>query len=242
MLYLEDYDFTILENGLNTQKNVDFSGSTSVKLPAGTQIGGSSVAALGIVTSTSANALSVGANGSTNPVLNVDASATSVATGIDVVGKAAASGVNISVISSGTNENLEIDAKGSGTITLNSTGTGNIVSGADVTPASGKRFVPDAGSATSTAHAATINKQAGQITTESLTTAAGTDYTFTLTNSLIAATSTVLASVGLGTATTGTPAVAYITPAAGSATIVIQNIASSAALNGTITINFIVFN
>lgn len=96
----------------------------------------------------------------------------------------------------------------------------------------------NAGTGTSTAAAATVNTQVGQITTESLTTAAGATYSFTLTNSLITATSKVFASVGLGTATTGTPCVAYITPGTGSATIVIQNIAAAAALNGTIKINF----
>lgn len=96
------------------------------------------------------------------------------------------------------------------------------------------------GSATSTVHAATVNTQAGQITTESLTTAAGADYTFTLTNSVIAATSGVFVSVGNGTNTGGTPCLANVTPAAGSATIIIQNIHASAAFNGTLTLNFFV--
>jgi hypothetical protein len=70
--------------------------------------------------------LSVGANGTTNPALKVDGSAPSAATGITVTGRAAASGASISVNSSGTNENLTVDAKGSGTITLGGTSTGNI--------------------------------------------------------------------------------------------------------------------
>jgi len=102
--------------------------------------------------------------------------------------------------------------------------------------------ITGAGSATSTAGAATINKSAGQITTEALTTAAGASYTMTLTNSLIAATSIVLATVGKGTATTGEPVVQFVTPAAGSAVILVRNVAASAALDGTITINFAVFN
>jgi hypothetical protein len=102
--------------------------------------------------------------------------------------------------------------------------------------------ITGASSATSTAAAATLDKTAGQITTEALTTAAGATYTFTLTNSLIAATSIVLVTVGKGTATTGEPVVQFVTPAAGSVVILIRNVAASAALNGTITINFAVFN
>lgn len=78
------------------------------------------------ITSTSANALAVGSQGATNPVLNVDASTASTATGLNLKGAAAAGGMAVTVISSGTNENLSIDAKGSGTITLNGTATGGI--------------------------------------------------------------------------------------------------------------------
>ena len=98
------------------------------------------------------------------------------------------------------------------------------------------------GAGTSTAGAATVNTQTGVVTTESLTTAVGATYTFTLTNALVNANSIVLPVVGKGSATTGTPTVAWVTPAAGSVTIVIQNIHASAALNGTITIGFLVFN
>jgi hypothetical protein len=85
------------------------------------------------VTSSSANALTVGPNGTTNPTFNVDASTASAATGLNVKGAAAASGLAVSVLSSGTNENLTVDAKGSGTITLGGTSTGNIVLNRNVT-------------------------------------------------------------------------------------------------------------
>jgi hypothetical protein len=78
------------------------------------------------VASNSASALTVGPNGATNPALKVDGSVSSAATGINVVGRAAAAGASLAVISSGTNENLTIDAKGSGTVTINATGTGAI--------------------------------------------------------------------------------------------------------------------
>lgn len=98
------------------------------------------------------------------------------------------------------------------------------------------------GSATSTAAAATINGQTGVITTEALTTAAAATYTMTLTNASINANSIVLVTVAKGTATTGEPAVHFVTPAAGSAVILIRNDAAVNALNGTIKIGFVVFN
>ena len=79
------------------------------------------------VSSTSSNALAVGANGATNPAFNIDASTASSATGINIKSAAAAAGVALSVLSSGTNENLKINAKGSGTITIGGTSTGNVI-------------------------------------------------------------------------------------------------------------------
>lgn len=126
MQFIEQYVPVVKYAGLNTEMAVDFSGAPSVALPAGTTIGGSSVAALGVITSNSANALAVGRNGATNPVFNVDDSTSSAATGLNVKGAAAAAGLAVSVISSGTDENLTIDAKGAGTTTLNGTATGAV--------------------------------------------------------------------------------------------------------------------
>lgn len=78
------------------------------------------------VTSSSASAFVVGANGATNPALTVDASASSVATGLNIAGAAAGSRALLSVLSSGTNEGLSIDAKGSGTVRFGATSTGAI--------------------------------------------------------------------------------------------------------------------
>lgn len=75
-----------------------------------------------------------------------------------------------------------------------------------------------------------------------MTTAAGSTYTMTLTNAYISAGSVVLVTVGKGTATTGEPVVQFVTPAAGSAVILIRNVSAAAALNGTIKIGFSVFN
>ncbi len=78
------------------------------------------------ITSTSANALAVGPNGTTDPVFNINASAASAVTGLDIVSAAAGSGLALEVTSSATDENATLDAKGSGTLTLNGTATGTV--------------------------------------------------------------------------------------------------------------------
>jgi len=52
---------------------------------------------------------------------------TTEGTGVKVTSAAAASGVAVAAISSGTNENMTINAKGSGTVSLNSTATGAVI-------------------------------------------------------------------------------------------------------------------
>lgn len=83
---------------------------------------------IGTITSTtsSANALAVGPNGTTNPVLQVDNSTASAATGIKITGAAAAAGIAVAAISSGTNENLTVNAKGSGSVSIGSSSTGGV--------------------------------------------------------------------------------------------------------------------
>lgn len=84
-----------------------------------------------VATTTSANALTAGRQGSTAPAFNVDASAATSATGFEVVAAAAAGGVALRAISSGANENLTINAKGTGTIGIGSVSTGAVT----ITPA-----------------------------------------------------------------------------------------------------------
>jgi hypothetical protein len=76
------------------------------------------------VTSNGASALAIGANGGTNPALQVDASTASSVTGVKVKSAAAGAGVAVSVVSSGANEALTLDAKGSGNVTIGGTSTG----------------------------------------------------------------------------------------------------------------------
>lgn len=84
-----------------------------------------------VVDVASTAAFAVGPNGATNPTLLVDTNTASAATGLEITGAAAAGGVDLTVISSGTNENLTINAKGSGTIGIGPTSTGAVT----ITPA-----------------------------------------------------------------------------------------------------------
>lgn len=83
------------------------------------------------ITSASANALVAGLNGATNPAFNVDASTSSQAAGLNIKGAATGGTVAISLIDSGSNTNLTINAKGSGTIGIGSVSTGVVT----ITPA-----------------------------------------------------------------------------------------------------------
>lgn len=72
------------------------------------------------ISSTSANALAVGPNGVTNPTFNVDASTASAVTGVNIKSAAAGGGVAITATSSAVNEVLNINAKGSAQVVMNS--------------------------------------------------------------------------------------------------------------------------
>lgn len=89
----------------------------NIDLPSDTTIGGSTISALGTVTSASANALAIGPNGTTNPTFNIDASTSSAATGINIKSAASGSGVAITSLG-GTNENISIAPKGTGLLIL----------------------------------------------------------------------------------------------------------------------------
>ncbi len=76
----------------------------------------------------SATALTVAKSGS-NYGLQVDTSTASAATGLKITSAAAASGIALSAISSGTNESITLDAKGTGSVSLGATSTGDILLG-----------------------------------------------------------------------------------------------------------------
>lgn len=125
-----------------------------------------------------------------------------------------------------------------GSAATDPTSTTNTVSGLTTTGS----LALDTGTktATATAGAATLSKDAGVITSEALTTAGLAAYTLTLTNTSIAAADQVFASVANGTNTQGTPVVGLITPGAGSCTIEVRNVHATEALNGTLKIAFMV--
>jgi hypothetical protein len=123
-IYIEDHLPGIRENGLNTAVPVDFTDAPSVSLPLATVVGGTVVATN--ITSTSATALTVGQAGTTNPGFTVDTATASSESGLKVKSASSGDGLAVSVTSSVANEPLTIDAKGSGSITLNGTATGAV--------------------------------------------------------------------------------------------------------------------
>jgi hypothetical protein len=93
---------------------------------------------------------------------------------------------------------------------------------------------------TEAANAVTASGMAGAITTSSLTTAGGSSYAITWTNTFITATSVVLLTLAGGTNTTENITLKCV-PGAGTATLTIYNNTASTALNGTIIISYLVF-
>ena len=89
---------------------------------------------------------------------------------------------------------------------------------------------------TSSSTGVTLNKPCGQITTVALTTAAGAEERFTVTNSLVDARS----CIALGTTYNGAglPAVSVVNVAAGAFDLVITNLHAANALNALMVINF----
>ena len=99
-------------------------GSNGLAVTGTVAISSTVTSAAHTITSASANALAVGLAGTSNPAFNVDASTATSATGLNVKSAAAAGGLAVAVISSGTDENLTINAKGAGTIGIGSVSTG----------------------------------------------------------------------------------------------------------------------
>lgn len=125
---LGQYSPPVRQNGVRLNANEPLIVATggTVTLPATTTIGGSSVSALGVITSASAQALAVGLNGATNPAFNVDSSTGSQAAGFNVVGAVTGGTVAVAAIDSGSATKLSVNAKGSGTLLLGNTSTGQV--------------------------------------------------------------------------------------------------------------------
>jgi hypothetical protein len=137
---LERYLFPVTMNGLTTDKDV-YIGITPGKTPnlhvagnltvAGTVTSNAEVIGAEDISATSANAFSVGQNGTTNPAFNVDTLNVGAVTGLDIVANVAGSGVNLNALSTGTNEGMNINAKGSGTLALQNNSTGALYIGSN---------------------------------------------------------------------------------------------------------------
>lgn len=94
----------------------------------GTVAPGSTLSVVGstTITSNSPMALTVGPNGATNPVLQVDGSTANQVTGVSIAGGASGNGASIQTIGGLTNENLTIGAKAAGNLILGVTGNSPI--------------------------------------------------------------------------------------------------------------------
>jgi len=97
---------------------------------AGTNIGSvANIAYSGALTGTTAqaSAIAIGPNGQTTPVFAIDASVASAAAGLKITGAAAGGTVALVAIDSAAATNVSLDAKGTGTLTLNGTATGSTI-------------------------------------------------------------------------------------------------------------------
>lgn len=92
--------------------------------------------------------------------------------------------------------------------------------------------------ASATAGAATLNQPSGIVTSESLTTAAAATYTLTITNSKVAATDIVQATIVGGTNSAGTPVLLSAVPSGTNIIVKIYNTHASAAFNGTLAVGY----
>ena len=96
------------------------------------------------------------------------------------------------------------------------------------------------GTATGAASAATCHAVAGRVTTEALTTAAAGEVSYTITNNKVKSTDLVMVNVKNGTNTTVGVVGQVATISGGSFVVVFTNLHASAALNGTLVIDFVV--
>jgi len=102
-------------------------------------------------------------------------------------------------------------------------------------------LVQTTATATASAGAVTLNNAgSGVLTSESITTAAGSNYTMTLTSNMIAATDVVLATASLGSATTGEVLLESVKPTSTGAVFIVRNNHGSAAFNGTVIVRYMV--
>ena len=118
------------------------------------------------------NGFVFGPNGGTNPSFLVDGSASSAVTGLLVTSEAAGAGVLLSVTSTGNNESLHLNAKGSGSIIVGNVSTGVINFGSQIASTTGTPTIASGacGASTNGAVVSGSTNQSGQITIGSAST------------------------------------------------------------------------
>lgn len=201
------------------------------------------------VTSNSANSLTVGPNGTTNPVFKVDSSTASQAAGVSITGAASGGTVEFQAIDSGSNANLSFSSKGAGSVRFR-VGTNvvlfastNVTSGVGIHSTSstaGIGYATLAGGTvtqiTSKSTGVTLNTVTGQITMNNASLAAGTSVGFTVTDSSVAATDVIIVNIRSG-GTADAYDISVDTVAAGSFRITIRN-RTAGALGEALVLNF----
>lgn len=105
--------------------------------------------------------------------------------------------------------------------------------------AAGSTIVAAKVNGTEASNAVTASGMAGLITTSSLSTAGGSSYAITWTNTVITSTSVVLLTLAGGTNTTENITLKVV-PGSSTATLTIYNNTAATALNGTILISYLV--
>lgn len=117
--------FTFANAPANTVFGNNTNGSATPGFQTSINISGTAATAADTITSASANALTVGANGTANPTLNVDDSTASSVTGINIKSAATGGTTTIQATDSGANSGVSLLQKGTGVATIGN-GTGNI--------------------------------------------------------------------------------------------------------------------
>ena len=230
---------------------------------------GGALASVGLATALfNAGNISAGISGTAGALYSFPSAATSGKLGLVGVASGGNYAVNISNVSYGQASTLSFADVGSaagrflvantatpftsGNI-AKASGTGGLMVDASIaasnlmvlnavnTMAAASQIILDKGTGIESSNAVTINKMSGVITTTSLTTAGGATETVTLTNSEVAATSVVLASIGNGTNSATNAYTVTTTVTLHTVVFVITNTTAATALNGTLVINFAVF-
>ena len=112
-----------INSGANTNLSINAKGTGGISI-GNVSTGGIGLGNATAIQSAGVNALAVGPNGATNPVLQVNGSIASSVTGITLNGAGAGNGVGIGVLSPNANETLIINAKGTSPVQIGQSGGG----------------------------------------------------------------------------------------------------------------------